>query len=154
MKILIISDTHGEYASASRIIRQEKPDHVIHLGDCLRDAEDLSREFPILPICKVPGNNDWFSDEPKEKVISLGGTKIFLCHGHTTGVKSGTDVQLAKALHHHCAVSLYGHTHRPFLAENEDIMLLNPGSLTFGGTYAVLTLSPGQPPQGKIKTDF
>ncbi|MBQ5743220.1 MAG: metallophosphoesterase [Clostridia bacterium] len=154
MKILIISDTHGECSSAARIIRQEKPDHIIHLGDCLRDAEDLDREFPILPICKVPGNNDWFSDETKEKVIRLGGTNLFLCHGHTTGVKNGIDVQLAKALHHRCSVSLFGHTHRPYLEEKDGVLLMNPGSLTYGGTYALLTLSPGEPPRGELKDDF
>ncbi len=154
MKILVLSDTHGEISGAVRVIRKEKPDHVIHLGDCVRDAEDLAREFPILPICKVPGNNDWFTEEPKEKVLRLADTSIFLCHGHTTGVKSGTDVQLAKTLQKGCAVSLYGHTHSPQLRERDGVLFLNPGSLTFGDTYAILTLTPGRPPAGEIKTDY
>ncbi|MBO5214109.1 MAG: metallophosphoesterase [Clostridia bacterium] len=153
MKILILSDTHGEISAAERIIRRENPNHVIHLGDCLRDAEELSHLFPVLPICKIPGNNDWFSDEAKEKVIFLGETKIFLCHGHTTGVKSGLDVQWAKAKKADCNVSLFGHTHRPFLEERDGVLLLNPGSVTYGGTYALLTLSPKEPPKAEIKYD-
>lgn len=151
MKILILSDTHGELSEAELVIRTEKPNHVIHLGDCLRDAEDLSRIFPILPICKVPGNNDWHTDEVKEKIIVLGGTKIFLCHGHTTGVKNGLDVQWFKAHQSDCTVSLFGHTHRPFCEERDGILLLNPGSVTYGGTYALLTLSPGERPKAEIK---
>ena len=151
MKILIISDTHGTLSGAEQSIRKEPPDHVIHLGDCIRDAEDLSNLFPVLPICKVPGNNDWFSDEAKEKILLLGGVRFFLCHGHTTGVKNGTDVQWEKAHQGKCAVSLFGHTHRPFLEEQDGILLLNPGSVTYSGTYALLTLSPCEKPIAEIK---
>lgn len=153
MKILIISDTHGETSGAERLIMKERPDHVIHLGDCIRDAEELSNRFPTLPICKVPGNNDWFTDEMKEKVIFLGSVKIFLCHGHTTGVKGGLDVQTAKAIRQNCAVSLFGHTHSPYLEERDGILLLNPGSVTYGGSYALLTLKPGEHPEGELKYD-
>lgn len=153
MKILILSDSHGELSTAEKVIRYEKPDHVIHLGDCIRDAEDLSREFPTLPICKVPGNNDWFSDETKEKVITLCGTKIFLCHGHTTGVRDGVTVQLAKALRQNCSVSLFGHTHSPYLEEQDGVLLLNPGSIRDRDSYAILTLRPGEKPAAEIKYD-
>lgn len=153
MKILIISDTHGETSGAERLIIKERPDHVIHLGDLFRDAEEIANRFPTLPICKVPGNNDWFTEEPKEKVIGLGGVKIFLCHGHTTGVKNGLDIQTAKAMRQNCTVSLFGHTHSPFLEEREGVLLLNPGSVTYGGTYALLTLLPGQDPEGELKYD-
>ena len=153
MKILILSDTHGEITAAERIIRAEKPDQVIHLGDCMRDAEDLDRIFPYLPICKVPGNNDWFSDTPKEKTVSFGDTHVFLCHGHTTGVKSGLHLQISRTLQTGAAVSLFGHTHRPLLEEDGGILILNPGSLTYSHTYAILTLSPGSKPLGEIKED-
>ena len=153
MKILILSDTHGETSAAEALIRREHPDHVIHLGDCLRDAEDLTRRFPILPICAVPGNNDWFTDEPKEKAIRLGGTGIFLCHGHTTGVKGSLAGQLAKTLQRDCTVSLFGHTHSPYLEEEDGVILLNPGSLTYGHTYAILPLSPGRATEAELKKD-
>lgn len=152
MKIFILSDTHGETERAVEAIRREKPDQIIHLGDCLRDAEELERSIPYTPLCSVPGNNDWFFDAPKEKVISLGGIKIFLCHGHTTRVKYGLDLQVYRALQAGCAVSLFGHTHRPLLEEQREILLLNPGSAADTKTYAILTLTPGQKPFGEIKT--
>ncbi len=153
MKILVISDTHGETSGALRLIKQEKPDHLIHLGDCLRDGEEMARTFPTLPICMVPGNNDWFTDEPKEKTIVLGGTRIFLCHGHTTGVKNGTDVQWAKAMRQGCTLSLFGHTHSLYLEEREGVLLVNPGSLAYGDTYALLTVRPGKKPLAELKKD-
>ncbi len=151
MKILILSDTHGELSTAAEVIRSENPDHVIHLGDCIRDAEELSHLFPILPICKVPGNNDWFTDEAKEKVITLAGARIFLCHGHTTGVRGGVSGQLAKALRQNCAVSLFGHTHSPYLEERDGVLLLNPGSVRDRDSYAILTLCPGAKPEAELK---
>ena len=150
MKILILSDTHGQTEDAEAVIRREKPDQVIHLGDCLRDAEDLRQTFPSLPICAVPGNNDWFFDESKEKVILLNGTRIFLCHGHTTRVKYGFDLQIAKALRENCAISLFGHTHSPYAEEERGVLLVNPGSLTYSHTYALLILSPAHPPKTEI----
>lgn len=152
MKIFILSDTHGQIDGAEEAIRREKPDQVIHLGDCLRDAEELERRIPRLPFCSVPGNNDWFFDLPKEKVISLGGIKIFLCHGHTTRVKYGLDLQVYRALQAGCAVSLFGHTHRPLLERQRDVLLLNPGSVADSDTYALLTLSPNESPHGEIRT--
>ena len=151
MKILILSDTHGETSAAEEVLRSEKPDYVIHLGDCVRDAENLDRRYPYLPICRVAGNNDWFCDDAKEKVISLAETPIFLCHGHTTGVKSGLLVQTAKSLQSGAKVSLFGHTHSPFLEERDGLLMLNPGSLTYSGTYAILTLLPDGKPRAEIK---
>lgn len=144
MNVLILSDTHGQVTAAQRVIRAEKPNYLIHLGDTLRDAQQLEALFPYLPICAVPGNNDWFCDHPKEKAISLGNERIFLCHGHTTNVKYGTELQLARTVREGCTVSLFGHTHRPLLREKNGILLLNPGSLTYSGTYAVLTLGEGE----------
>ncbi len=154
MKILVLSDTHGETAAAQRILSEQSPDQVIHLGDCLRDAEHLAQNFPFLPICTVPGNNDWFTDVAKEKILHLNGTNLFLCHGHTTGVKGSLQLQITRTLQAGCTVSLFGHTHSPYLAEQNGILLLNPGSLTFGGSYGILTLTPGEPPKAYLKNDF
>lgn len=153
MKILVISDTHGDTGSASRLIRTLHPDHLLHLGDCVRDAEDLEREFPQLPICAVTGNNDWFSREEKEKVIELNGIRIFLCHGHTTGVRDTLYTQINRAREYGCRVSLFGHTHSPLLEDENGILLLNPGSLTFSRTYALLYTEDGKEPRAELKDD-
>ena len=56
MKILVFSDSHRFLSGMVQAIEEEKPDQVIHLGDLMGDAEELSWRFQTLPICMVPGN--------------------------------------------------------------------------------------------------
>ena len=43
-------------------VEREKPDAVIHLGDYADDARELERLFPMLPVYRVRGNNDYKPD--------------------------------------------------------------------------------------------
>ena len=61
MKIAVFSDTHGLAQGMIDAVREYRPDQVIHLGDGMRDAERLMREFPEIPVCTVPGNCDYDS---------------------------------------------------------------------------------------------
>ena len=54
MKILVFSDSHRFLSGMVQAIEEEKPDQVIHLGDLMGDAEELSWRFQTLPICMVP----------------------------------------------------------------------------------------------------
>ena len=56
MKYLVLSDSHGNVDNMARAVECEKPDGIIHLGDCWRDAEELHELFPRLPLEQVPGN--------------------------------------------------------------------------------------------------
>ena len=89
MKIAVFSDTHGLAQGMIDAVREYRPDQVIHLGDGMRDAQRLSREFPTIPVCTVPGNCDYDSYDPEYKVVDLGGMKAFLTHGHRYAVRSG-----------------------------------------------------------------
>ena len=40
MKYLVLSDSHGNVDNMVRAVEREKPDGIIHLGDCWRDAEE------------------------------------------------------------------------------------------------------------------
>lgn len=110
------------------VIRREKPDYVFHLGDHDSDAEDLRREFPMLPISGVRGNCDWHSDAPLTLTVLLGGHRFFLCHGHTYGVKSDPIRAIFAAREQGADFLLYGHTHRPMLDEDGGLHILNPGA--------------------------
>ena len=46
MKYLVLSDSHGNVDNMVRAVEREKPDGIIHLGDCWRDAEELNELFP------------------------------------------------------------------------------------------------------------
>lgn len=143
MKIAVFSDTHGAPAGMIKAVRENAPDHVIHLGDGMRDAERLSREFPSLPVVSVPGNCDYESTEPEYKVISLGGIKMFLTHGHRYAVRCGKlDVLLYAAECSGASFAMFGHTHKAYFEQVEGIFVLNPGTAGQGTkrTWALLDI--------------
>lgn len=146
---LVISDTHGDFFTAQRIIAQySQIDGVIHLGDYLKDALILKKYFPQYEHILVPGNCDYASDFPAEKVLEAEGKKVWLTHGHNYSVKSGTGRLESKAIREGYDAVLFGHTHIPCLKRVSTLLLLNPGSLSqprglSGPTYALLEVSKG-----------
>ena len=97
MKILVFSDSHRSWSGMIQAIDEQKPDQVIHLGDLISDAEEISYLYPKLPVCMVPGNCDGWTTVPSIKQITLQGRSILLSHGHLWGVKSGCDAAIARA---------------------------------------------------------
>ena len=59
MKILVLSDSHGDVDSMVEVVTKERPDAIFHLGDLIGDAQELHNEFPniIKPedFLKIPG---------------------------------------------------------------------------------------------------
>lgn len=153
MKILIFSDSHGERERMVLAAMEERPDAIFHLGDCWRDAEELTCAFPDTPLYQVPGNCDWtMSGEVQEKRVSLGGVRFLLCHGHTYGVKSGYSTAVGHAKAVGVDILLCGHTHVPLYDEYGGLKLLNPGSIGYGHTYGCITIYPGGNAACCIKT--
>lgn len=130
MKILVISDTHGDINKAEEAIRSNPGINlIIHLGDYFRDAQKLSDTFPNIPIEYIYGNSDFMiEDVPAEKLIEIGGKRIFLTHGHRYSVKWDYDKLYRKAEETKADVLLFGHTHVPDLIEKGRYYVLNPGS--------------------------
>ena len=99
MKVLIVSDTHGHDENLERAVMMETPfDMLVHCGD-VEGREIFIEALVDCPCCIVSGNNDFFSDLPREEIIDLAGKKILVTHGHTYGVSGGTDgiVEAARA---------------------------------------------------------
>ena len=143
MKIAVFSDTHGRYKGMLRAVRDYKPDCVIHLGDGADDTQELEVAFPGLPIIGVSGNCDPDSLKPETKVVTLGGMKMFLTHGHRYAVSYGKlDTLLYAADCNGASFAMFGHTHRPVFEQIEGIFVLNPGTAGIGqvNTYARLEL--------------
>lgn len=156
MKLLVLSDSHGTMQYMCDAVEKEHPDYVIHLGDHDRDAEELMRYYPSLPVSYVRGNCDFRSDKPETRLVTYGGKRFFLCHGHTYGVKSGLlrAVYAAKAAG--ADFLLFGHTHLPFHDVADGLILLNPGACgtqnPFGKpSYGVIELGTKEP---TVKYDF
>ena len=49
MRILVLSDSHGNVDNMARAVELTAPDRVLHLGDCQRDLTALRARFPALP---------------------------------------------------------------------------------------------------------
>lgn len=142
MKILVFSDSHGRREEMILAVMEQHPDAVFHLGDVLRDAEELAFAFPDLPLYTVPGNCDWFSSEglPSERLVVLGGVKFMLCHGHVFGVKSGYYTAVDRARQAGADVLLCGHSHKTHYQDFGGLQLFNPGSVKDTRTYGVITV--------------
>ena len=144
MKILVFSDSHGYTATMIDAINSNKPDCVIFLGDIHADCNVLSRYFPTLAICEVCGNNDWHCDVQTEAVVTYGGIKFFITHGHKYGVKSGLSLLSAAARRNGCTVALYGHTHVRAEEDVNGVLCLNPGSVGYSDGYMLLETTNGE----------
>lgn len=131
MKILIVSDTHRKNENYLKVIEREKPvDMVIHCGDA-EGSEYLIQEAAGCPVQIVLGNNDFFSDLDREKEFTIGSYKVWLTHGHNYYVSMGNETIKEEARSRGINIVVYGHTHRPVIDIEEDVIAINPGSLSY-----------------------
>ena len=159
MKILIVSDTHRKDENLKWVIRKTKPfDMLIHLGDAEGSEYEIMKWVDKgCDLEMIMGNNDFFSDLPREEIIDLAGKKILVTHGHTYGVSGGTDGIVEAARARGCEAVLFGHTHYPEIEMQEGILVINPGSLTFPRqrgrkfSYAVMEAEEGKDLQAEIR---
>jgi len=133
MKILVISDTHGVVATAEKIIKkyEKNIELCIHLGDLIRDAVYLRNRFPNLKFEIVRGNNDFSLDYPSEKILHLNNKKILITHGHMYSVKSTYDMLVNHGKSFGVDAVFFGHTHQQEEFYTDNILFMNPGSLTY-----------------------
>lgn len=130
MKILITSDSHGNYNKISDFILESGDiDLMIHAGDGVEDCKYISYETGINYYV-VKGNNDFFTNEAYTKILDLDGVKILLTHGHKYGVDFSLDGLMRKAVDNSCDVVIFGHTHTYTQANKSGILFLNPGSVS------------------------
>lgn len=128
MKILITSDTHGYYERISDLILDHGDfDLMIHAGDGVEDCRNINYETGI-DYYVVKGNNDFFSNEPYNKIIEIAGYKIFLTHGHKENVDFSLSNLIEKATSLDCDMAIFGHIHRYVNLDRSGILILNPGS--------------------------
>ena len=131
MKILIISDTHGSHKNFDRVIEKERPlDMLIHLGDVEGD-EDYIPAVADCPVHMVSGNNDYNLDLPAQDIFNIGDYKVLVVHGHTFYVYRGVERLKQYALQNSIDIVMFGHTHKPYIEIDEDVTILNPGSVSY-----------------------
>ena len=149
MKILVLSDSHAALSFMRLCIDMVAPHAVIHLGDHYDDGTAMAAEYPHIPFYQVPGNCDayrCFIPDPEVRLITLGGVRLYLTHGHRHHVKQTLTRLTADARATDAQAALFGHTHSACCRQEEDgLWLLNPGSCGYyGGSAGLMEVRDGQ----------
>jgi putative phosphoesterase len=130
-KILIVSDTHRKNENYLEVLKKCGPfDRVIHCGD-VEGSEFTICEAAGCPVEMVMGNNDFFSELPREKEFTLGKYKVWLTHGHNYYVSMDNQTIKKEAVARGVDIVMYGHSHRPVVDYDKEVIAINPGSLTY-----------------------
>ena len=148
MKLFFISDIHGSredlvYALAK--FEDVKADYIIILGDLLYHGprNPLPRDYNPKEVAEllnkyknkiiaVRGNCDSEVDQMLIEFpimsdfsqIVIDNHRFFLTHGHIYNCNNLPNISKGDILCH-------GHTHVPLAEEHDDIVIFNPGSITF-----------------------
>lgn len=130
MRILIVSDSHGRNNHLNTVLdRVGDIDLFLHLGD-LEGSEHFIETFVNCKVEMISGNNDYFTDIPREKIITIGKYSVFMTHGHRYSVYYDTDTLKDAARERKVDIVMYGHTHIPSIDMSDDVIVINPGSIT------------------------
>ena len=131
MKILIVSDTHRRNENYFQVIEQlGKLDLVILCGDT-EGSEYAISEGAGCETLIVMGNNDFFSKLPREIETTIGKYKVWITHGHNYYVSMNNEIIKEEAVRRGVDIVFYGHSHRPTVEIEKDIIAVNPGSLSY-----------------------
>jgi len=145
MRILVISDTHGNYPLALRASSMAQSfDTLIHLGDADDDVAMLEYALGIS-VLHVAGNCDFGSTAPRELIWECEGKKLLLVHGDAYGVKSGLTRLERRCKEVGVDAVLFGHTHQATIVTLPGLLAVNPGTLMRGSSapsFAILEISP------------
>ena len=134
MRILIVSDTHRKNGNLTQALDKiGSVDMLIHCGD-VEGSEDFIRTIAGCPVHMVAGNNDFFSDLPKEEEFAIGKYRVWLTHGHNYYVSMGNEFIKEEAMARGIDIVMFGHTPKPLVDTGRtplDVTALNPGSLSY-----------------------
>ena len=138
LNFLIASDTHGNEYLLRRLLDANRPvDAILFLGDGLRELEEITAEGGYPPVFAVCGNCDselslYHRPREEELLLTFGGHRLLLLHGHTASVKLSLCGLFSRARTYGADIVLFGHTHDPeegYRSEDGPLWYFNPGSL-------------------------
>lgn len=142
MRILVISDSHGDsFAVRQAISQQPEAKILFFLGDGEYDLGFLGSSPSDLFVHKVRGNCDYGSSLPAYVIDEVSNVRIYACHGYAENVKYTLEHLRARAQDNKASIALYGHTHVPDTTYSDGIWFVNPGSIR-QDSYAVIDITP------------
>ena len=150
MKILVLSDTHGNLSRVYSVLNSvgSMLDAVIHCGDYVEDVYTLKNKYPDFRYYYVKGNCDYGSSEPADETFVLGGKRFFITHGDKYSVHWNTDRISYKGSELGADICIFGHTHIPLIENYRGMYIMNPGSISrprgsAGYTYGIVKIEDG-----------
>ena len=141
MRILVVSDSHGDSFTLGRIIRnQPNAEVVVFLGDGESDVLRCGIHLIDKYVIKVKGNCDFYSELDANVTQVIEGKKFFITHGYLENVKFGIDNLIYKGQEPGADIILYGHTHVPVSKYIDGVYVFNPGSVK-NGEYGFIDIT-------------
>jgi putative phosphoesterase len=127
----VVADTHiprrAKALPEDMLSHLESADLILHAGD-LMDPALLDELAAYAPVKAVRGNMDAPDlDLPESLEFGFGGVRVAMIHD--SGRKQGRRARLRRRFPD-ARVVVFGHSHIPFLEDEDGLMLLNPGSPT------------------------
>ena len=131
-KVLIISDTHfmRKLQLLQFLSQFNDIDYTIHCGDIYIGYK--KDDIPNFSICK--GNND-FIDIPSIHHITIDNVNFVFTHGHINSYAYKPETLKELLDKYPSDVICFGHTHVPYIMQEDNLLIINPGSLALSRTY-------------------
>ena len=126
MKVLIMSDTHGDAEIINKVKGYHpEADAIIHCGD-----SELPYNHPYLQnVERVAGNCDQDRNYLEEIVFRVGSERVYVTHGHLYDVKNNVLRLTYRAQELGAKIVCFGHTHVLAADYINETLFINPGSL-------------------------
>ena len=141
MKIIAMSDSHGETAAMHEIVQKHRTaDLIAFCGDGSSDIAAIRSMFPDKAVLAVRGNCDWYCDLPYYQEIELCGKKIMITHGHLLGVMQGYQRIIDYGHSNGIDIMIFGHTHKQMTSVEGRMLLVNPGSVGYSRKYTLIEI--------------
>lgn len=121
LKIGIVSDTHGLFRDQINKCF-ENVDCIIHAGD-IGSPEIIDKLSSLAPLYAVLGNTDppfIFTEYNYDEIVVTPRHKIYVLH-------SLADIEI-DIVKEGFTIVISGHTHRPLITTDNNILFINPGS--------------------------
>ena len=128
-RIVVVADTHSNpHANAAAQIAARKPDAIVHAGD-IGELVVLDELAKIAPVFAIRGNIDTHArDLPDVLSLELGAMRLLVIHIGVYGPNLRADAaRLARA--DRASLVICGHSHVPFIGQDRDLAVFNPGSI-------------------------
>ncbi len=143
MKILVVSDTHGDMFSLRAAV-DARPDAevIIHCGDGNSEFTRLRTIYHDKHFIGVRGNCDFATTAANVETITLEGKKLFITHGHLYNAKYGLYNLVCAAREAGADLLLFGHTHHALEDYDDGLYIVNPGSCHgYDASYAYIDVT-------------